>query len=169
MMNIAMTGFRQAIEWVHGRCRVDEVPAALNFAARKAPGLPCGEPSMPGQLARFGTTLVAQVLPAGAHASHAQASVPPARLARLELDRIQHVWLLATEATDLTAISGVAWITFERNTDDVVILPGQSFLVPAGTMVLVGTLRGSAKLVARGAFDVSDHGEGRGAAATNRH
>lgn len=74
---------------------------------------------------------------------------------QLELARGQHLWLRARRATSLTALHGTAWITFAHGVEDVVITAGQSFTAPTGAKLLIGALRGSARLLARGKFDMS--------------
>jgi Protein of unknown function (DUF2917) len=93
----------------------------------------------------------------------------PARSSRMRLDRGQHAWLHATRDTGLTVLCGVAWITFERGLDDVVRQPGESFVVPAATTVLIGPLRGAVELAARGVFEMPGHGEDHAATIEQSH
>ena len=83
------------------------------------------------------------------------ASAATARHAQLHLARDQHTWLRATEATLLRAVAGIAWITFERTPGEVVLLPGQSFVLAANTIALIGPLRGAVTLHASGTFEVT--------------
>lgn len=69
--------------------------------------------------------------------------------ASLHLGNGQHVWLRGALGTRLTAVSGIAWITFDRDAGDILILTGQSFVVPPGKMALIGSLRGPLTLKAQ--------------------
>lgn len=114
----------------------------------------------------------AEVTQTPAAAGHArQFGIQPTtvRSVRLALGRGQHVWLRAKLATHLTGVSGVAWITFQRGADDLVLLPGQSFVVAIKTTVLIGPLQGPAQLDARGAFEITDHEESGAGPSGNRH
>jgi len=55
--------------------------------------------------------------------------------------------------TCLTALEGVAWVTFRWNADDFVIPAGQSLVVPRNRTALIGPLRGKLTLGARRACD----------------
>jgi hypothetical protein len=80
----------------------------------------------------------------------------PARNVPLHLGRGQHTWLHAAKATQLRAVDGITWITIERGTGDVVVLPKRSFTVAAGATALIGPLHGPVSLRASGVFDVSE-------------
>jgi hypothetical protein len=84
----------------------------------------------------------------------------PARNAPLPLGRGQHTWLHAAEATQLRAVDGIAWITFERGAGDVVLLPGQSITLAVGTTALIGPLHGPVALRVSGAFALSEREAG---------
>jgi hypothetical protein len=71
----------------------------------------------------------------------------------LQLGNGQHFWLRSALGTRLTAVDGIAWITFDQDAGDILILTGQSFVVPPGKMALIGTLRGPLTLDAREAPD----------------
>ena len=71
--------------------------------------------------------------------------------ARLLLGKGQHVRLRGAFQTRLTCVSGRAWITCEGDADDVVISPGDSFVVPPEKTVLIGPSGGPVTLEARGA------------------
>jgi len=70
--------------------------------------------------------------------------------ARLQLGKDQHVWLRGAFNTRLTSANGLAWITFENDAGDVVISPGNSFVVPPDKTVLIGPVGGSATLDVQG-------------------
>lgn len=113
-----------------------------------------------------------QITPApavGGHARQAGTEHTTVRSVRLALGRGQHVWLRANLVTRLSGVSGIAWITFQRGTDDLVLLPDQSFVVSAKTTVLIGPLQGPTQLDAHGAFEITDHEESRPVAIGSRH
>lgn len=112
---------------------------------------------------------VAQGPPAAADAPQVVTDDTAVQSAHLMLGRGQHVWLRADLATRLTCVNGVAWITFERCTEDLVLLPGESFVVAAKTAVLIGPLQGSTHLDARGAFEIMGREESPLATVSNWH
>ena len=69
--------------------------------------------------------------------------------ARLQLDKGQHFRLRAAFDTRLTCAGGIAWITMEGDAGDVVLAPGDAFVAPRGTIVLVGPINGSVTLDTR--------------------
>lgn len=112
---------------------------------------------------------VTQASAVAGHALQAGTEHTTVRSVRLALGRRQHVWLRANLATRLTGVDGIAWITFQRGTDDLVLLPDQSFVVAAKTTVLIGPLQGATQLDARGAFEITDHEESGAGPSGNRH
>lgn len=112
---------------------------------------------------------VTQTPAAAGHARQFEIRPTTVRWVRLALGRGQHVWLRANLATRLTGVGGVAWITFARSADDLVLLPGESFVVSARKTVLIGPLQGAAQLDARGAFEITDHEESGAGPSGNRH
>ncbi len=72
---------------------------------------------------------------------------------RMELRKGSNMKLEGARGVRLTSVSGTAWITVERDARDILILPGDSFVVPCDRSVLVGPLRGAATLELQGARD----------------
>lgn len=66
--------------------------------------------------------------------------------ARLQLSKGDHLRLRGAYGTRLTTISGIAWITVDRDTADTLVRAGESFLVPSDRAVLVGPLFSSVTL-----------------------
>jgi hypothetical protein len=63
---------------------------------------------------------------------------------RVQLDRSAHALLQRARGIRLTAIEGVTWITVDRELRDIVIGPGESFVVPSDGKVVVVAIRGPA-------------------------
>ena len=59
---------------------------------------------------------------------------------RMQLHKGNHLKLDGARGARLTCVNGTAWITVERDAHDVVILPGESFVVSSDRSVLVGPL-----------------------------
>jgi len=80
--------------------------------------------------------------------------------ARFDLaeDQVAHL----TDACDsrIQATDGFVWLTIEGDRGDIVLRPGESYVVDAGETVTVSALRGAA------AIEVRAHAGGRCAAAT---
>jgi len=55
----------------------------------------------------------------------------------------------------LDSVSGTAWITVERDARDIVILPGDSFIVPSDRLVLVDPLSSAVTLDLKSARDAA--------------
>ncbi|MBI2752101.1 MAG: DUF2917 domain-containing protein [Betaproteobacteria bacterium] len=72
---------------------------------------------------------------------------------RIQLRKGGHLKLERALGARVTSVRGTAWITAERNAGDVVILPGDSFIVPCDKLVLVGPLSGTVTLELQGARD----------------
>ena len=81
------------------------------------------------------------------------------RQARLQLDRGDHLKLSGARRTRLTTVSGIAWITVDRDAGDTVVPAGESFVVPSDRAVLVGPLFSSLTLEVQGAPDPSPGAE----------
>lgn len=73
------------------------------------------------------------------------------RQARLQLGKRDHLRLRGACRTRLSTVSGIAWITVDRDSVDAVVPAGDSFLVPSDRAVLVGPLSGSLTLDVQGA------------------
>ncbi len=65
---------------------------------------------------------------------------------RIRLLKGEHLKLRDACGARLTSVSGVAWLTVDRDPGDVVLLAGDSFVVPSDRSVLLGSLFGSATL-----------------------
>jgi len=61
--------------------------------------------------------------------------------------------LKGARGASLDSVSGTAWITVERQARDIVILPGDSFIVPSDRLVLVDPLSSAVTLDLKGARD----------------
>jgi hypothetical protein len=70
--------------------------------------------------------------------------------ARLRLDGSTHALLQKGRGVRLTAIEGVTWITVDRDRRDIVIAPGESFVVPSDGKVVVVAIRGPALIAVEG-------------------
>jgi hypothetical protein len=70
--------------------------------------------------------------------------------ARLRLDEGFHARLEDARNARLTSIEGVAWITVDGDLHDYFIRPGDSFVVPSDTRVVVDPIRGPALLQIEG-------------------
>ena len=68
------------------------------------------------------------------------------RAVRIQLLKSEHLKLHDACGVRLTSISGTAWITIDRDAGDVVLVAGDSFVVPSDKSVLVGPLFGTATL-----------------------
>ena len=71
--------------------------------------------------------------------------------ARLQFGKGEHLKLKGACSTRLTTVSGVAWITIERDASDTLLAAGQSFVVPSDRTVVVGPLDSSLTLDVQGA------------------
>jgi DUF2917 family protein len=65
---------------------------------------------------------------------------------RMQLRKGNHLKLQEARGARLNSVSGAAWITVERNARDIVILAGDSFIVPSDRLVLVNSLSGMVTL-----------------------
>ena len=74
--------------------------------------------------------------------------------ARLRLDKGNHASLERACGTRLTAVSGIAWITVDRDAGDNLIGPGESFVVRSTRPVLIGPLFASVTLDVQVARDI---------------
>ena len=73
--------------------------------------------------------------------------------ARLQLGKDDHLRLNGARGARLTTVSGIAWITLDRETRDTVVSAGESFVLPSDRAVLVGPLFSSLTLDLKGAPD----------------
>lgn len=78
-----------------------------------------------------------------------------ARQARLHLEKGNHASLSGACGTRLTTVSGIAWITVDRDAGDYLVSPGESFVVPSNRAVLLGPLFASVTLEVQGARDTA--------------
>ena len=69
---------------------------------------------------------------------------------RIQLRKDEHFTLGGARGARLSCVSGTAWITVDRDAEDVVIGAGESFLVSSDRLVLVGALLGAVTLDLRG-------------------
>jgi hypothetical protein len=69
---------------------------------------------------------------------------------RMQLHQGGHLKLNGARGARLTCVIGTAWITVDRDACDVVLLPGESFLVVSDRSVLVGPLFGVVTLDLQG-------------------
>jgi hypothetical protein len=65
---------------------------------------------------------------------------------RMQFRKGNHLRLQDACGARLNSVSGAAWITVERNTRDIVILAGDSFIIPSDRLVLVSPLSGMVTL-----------------------
>lgn len=69
---------------------------------------------------------------------------------RMQLHQGGHLKLDGARGARLTCVNGTAWITVDRDAHDVLILPGDSFVVSSDRSVLVGPLFGAVTLDLQG-------------------
>lgn len=69
---------------------------------------------------------------------------------RMQLHKGDHLTLNGARGARLTCVNGTAWITVDRDAQDVVMLPGDSFVVSSERSVLVGPLFGAVTLDLQG-------------------
>ena len=69
---------------------------------------------------------------------------------RIQLRKDEHFTLGGARGARLSCVNGTAWITVDRDAEDVVISAGESFLVSSDRSVLVGALFGAVTLDLRG-------------------
>jgi len=69
---------------------------------------------------------------------------------RMQLHKGGHLKLDGARGARLSCVNGTAWITVDRNVQDVVMLPGDSFVVSSDSSVLVGPLFGAVTLDLQG-------------------
>ena len=72
---------------------------------------------------------------------------------RLQLGKGDHLRLRGACGTRLATVSGIAWITIDRDEGDIVVSAGESFVVPSDKAVLVAPLFSSVTLDVQGAGD----------------
>ena len=75
------------------------------------------------------------------------------RHAQLQLGKGDHLSLRDARGTRLTTVSGIAWITVDRDVGDIVVPVGNSFVVSSDRAVLVGPLFSSVMLDVQDARD----------------
>ena len=81
------------------------------------------------------------------------------RQARLRLDKGDHLKLSGARRARLTTVSGIAWITVDRDAGDTLVPAGDSFVVPSDRAVLVGPLFSSVTLDVQGTPEAMPCGE----------
>ena len=69
---------------------------------------------------------------------------------RMQLHKGDHLTLNGARGARLTCVDGTAWITVDRDAQDVVMVPGDSFVVSSDSSVLVGPLFGAVTLDLQG-------------------
>jgi len=73
-----------------------------------------------------------------------------ARQVRMQLHKGGHLKLNGARGARLTSVGGTAWITVDRDAHDVMISPGESFVVSSDRSVLIGPLFGAVTLDLQG-------------------
>jgi hypothetical protein len=86
-----------------------------------------------------------------AGAGDTRCSLPPhAEGSRVQLCFGEHLKLKGACGTRLTCVHGIAWVSVERDAGDILLRPGESFVVASAREVLVGPLRDTVTLDMQG-------------------
>jgi len=72
---------------------------------------------------------------------------------RMQLRKGFNLTLKGVRGARLSSVTGTAWITVERDARDIVVVPGDSFIVPSDELVLVAPLSRTVTLDLQGPRD----------------